>query len=210
MEPTNSKQVFIPASKPPAFNLSSRFSTAYIDKIAPWPWVPLMITAVNCYALWSLSWMFLVFQTPMFSYRGRNLGFSYVYENLFELTIPQLFLFYAVALSIFSIVSTVLWTYKFPNLWKRIYAVSIFAIIAMGLPLWIISLREYTYEKALEEKFQLEANYNEQLLLEAEHKIHGYIDDNPYSEWIKQDQQYHDEEIRLYELKYHNETNSKN
>lgn len=120
-----------------------------------WPWQAMMITAVNCFLLWAFTWLQFVITLSSFSYHGENLWFYTVTDEHFHMTIPELFLAFSLALSLFAIVAVMGATWKEPRLWKRVLAVSIFAIIAIGLSGSNLHLRHFCYEQAVAQRTEL-------------------------------------------------------
>jgi len=134
----------INSSKPLRIHLGLRSTP-----LSPWPWQATMLTAVNCYLLWAITWIQFVILVAFFSYRGLNLWYYSVSGKLFGLTIPELLLAISVTLSVFAVCAVAGSTYHVPRLWKRVFAVCLFAGFAIGLSCLSLHLRHYTYACAL-------------------------------------------------------------
>ncbi|MGE9268444.1 MAG: hypothetical protein ACQKBY_10130 [Verrucomicrobiales bacterium] len=145
---------------------------------APWPWKATMLTAVNCYLLVVLFWLcFVVSRIALRHPWVYNLDFyNYGSERFAGLNVPELFLVAALALSLFAFASIMIGTGKTPGLWKRLLCVSLFAALAVGLPLLILAGRRHSYEFARERAYVFNYRYQAELVRhydELDHENHS-------------------------------------
>lgn len=133
-------------------------------RLPSWPWKVTMLTAANCYLLWMLTWLQFLVTLVTFSYKGKNLWFYTASGEAFGLTIPELFLVFSIALSVFAACAVAGATWQVPRLWKRLLAVIIFAGIAIGFSCVNLQLRHYIYVRALESYAERHDNYHRNLM----------------------------------------------
>ena len=122
-----------------------------------------MLTAANCYLLWSFTWLNFVTALGHFSYRGRNLRFYTATGEPFGFSIPEMFFGFSIALVIFAVSAVLGGTWRTPRLWKRLLAVTIFAAITLGASILNLHLRHYCYDRALESREHWQLNYQRNL-----------------------------------------------
>ena len=108
-----------------------------------------MLTAANSYLLWAFTWIQFVVTVATFSYRGLNLLFYVENAPPFDHTLPELFLGFSVALSLFAITAITGATCRTPRFWKRLLTVGIFAAIGIGFSCLNLHLRHYSYASAI-------------------------------------------------------------
>lgn len=167
--------------------------------IAAWPWRATLLTAMNCYLLWGFTWVQFVASLSCFSYRGRNLGFYAVTPEPFGMTVPETFLLFSIALSVFSLCAVSVGTWRSPRLWKRVFAVGIFVGIAIGFSSLNLHLRHYCYAQALVYRAQAHETYHRNLVTNYD------SDDRSVVQWLEWDRRVvedYDEDIRLYREKH--------
>ena len=157
-----------------------------------------MVTAVNCFLLWSFTWFQFLIQLSTFSYRGWNLSPYTTTAEPFGVSTPKLFFGFSVALSVFAVTAVVGGTRSTPKLWKRLLAVSIFATIVIGFSGTILHLRHYSYRQALSHREFLQKRYDSQQLVHSD-------DSDDQQRWLELDRnriRHLDAMIRRYEESY--------
>ena len=165
----------------------------------PFPWQATMLTTVNCYLLWSLSWLQFVTTFSNFTSSGDNLTFYAISGEPLGLSIPESFLFTSIALSAFAISAVVGATFRVPRLWKRLLTVCVFSVIAIGFSCINLHLRHYCYAQALrcqDEVMRLQ--YQRQI-------VYGNSTDHSILERLERGRQRlatYDELLRKYRSKY--------
>lgn len=164
-----------------------------------WPWEATMITAANCYLLWSFTWLQFVTSLSTFSYQGKNLGFYTVDADPFGVSLPELFASFSVALALFALVGVIGRTRQTPRLWKRIVAVSVFATITIGFSFTVLHLRHYAYGQALALRAALQERYHRNLVVNYDSKDESTVF---WLEWESQSLEEQTEWIRRYEKNY--------
>lgn len=168
-------------------------------EIASWPWQATLVTTVNCYLLWSLTWFQFLITLCCFSYRGHNLWFYALEPDPFGLSIPETFLAFSIALSAFSFCAVAFGTWSTPRLWKRLLTVIIFAIIVLGFSCLNLHLRHYCYDQAAFHREQAQARYHRNLVLNYDSEDEWEVQN---LEWDRQVVEDYDEGIRMYREKY--------
>lgn len=158
-----------------------------------------MLTAANCYLLWSFFWLQFVTSFATFSYQGWNLG-PYIEDvSPFGVSLPELFAFFSVALALFALVAVIGGTRRTPRLWKRIVAVSVFTTITIGFSFTVLHLRHYAYGQALASRAALQERYHRNLVVNNDSK------DESTAFWLEWERKTLEEDtarIRRYEEKY--------
>jgi len=127
-------------------------------------WQENMITVVNCFMINSVFWMHFLTSSLAMNLSGRAL-FQYHKEVLFGLNIHQSFLLVSILVSVFAMVSVILWAHRAAFLWKRVLLVSIFSSIAIGFSCLMVKMEEWSYQHAksvLELSIQRDAELQEQ------------------------------------------------
>lgn len=158
-----------------------------------------MLTAVNCFLLWGLTWLQFVISLGNFSYRGTNLWFYVVEGEPLGMTIPETFLAFSIALSIFAVGAVVGGTRSEPRLWKRILAVGIFAAIAVGMSCMNVHLRHYSHGQAMKFRAAAMEDYHRNLTMK-------YDSTDPWDvewlEWQRRVVDGYDRDLDLYQERY--------
>lgn len=167
--------------------------------LPPWPWRETTLTAANCTLLWVIAWLQFLVMRLCFAFNGRNLWFYALEPPTFGLTIPETFLAFSIALSVFAIVAVAAGTRGVPRLWKRLFTVGLFAFFAIGLSLVNLHLRHYSYRQALFFREQAQASYHRQLVLHYDSSDSWEIQ---RLEWRQELVEDYDREIRRYREKY--------
>jgi hypothetical protein len=155
-----------------------------------WPWEATMLTVANCYLLWGFTWLQFVITLSCFSYKGKNLWFYTEVGEPLGLTIPESFLVFSIALSVFALCAVVGATWRTPRLWKRIFTVCIFAGIAVGLSCLNRHLRHYSYARAVESRAVSFKDYHRSLT----------VNNNSTDEWAIQSLEWQRQELQEYDL----------
>ena len=158
-----------------------------------------MLTTVNCYLLWGFTWLQFLTTFFSFSYRGRNLSFYTVSGDPLGFTIPEMFFGFSVALAVYAVCAVVGGTWRTPRLWKRILAVGLFVIIAIGASITNLHLRHYSYNQALEWREDLEEDCRRYLRI---YNNTGEAWALESLEWERRMLRVHVADIRIYEDKY--------
>ncbi len=156
-----------------------------------------MIAVVNCFMLWSLTWLQFLINFAFFSYEGHNLWFYITSTIFFGLTVPELFLLLSIVLSFFSVGAVIFGTRQAPKLWKRIVMVSIFSSITIGISLISLHLRHFSYQAAVN-SFEFTSQRYERNLA-SDSKKDWLIE---YLHLEKKNLEQSAENIQKYEVKY--------
>ncbi len=158
-----------------------------------------MLTALNCYVLWGLTWLQFLTTLGCFYYNGLNLWFYVVTGHPLGLTIPESFLAFSIALSLFAIGAVTGSTLRAPRLWKRLLTVGVFAALAIGLSCFNLHLRHLSYRRAIDTRAEILRGF-------GGHPASG---SDPGNEWLAQDLQWrrsaverYDELLSQYRAKY--------
>ncbi|MFC7339673.1 hypothetical protein ACFQY0_20985 [Haloferula chungangensis] len=167
--------------------------------ISPWPWRATLLTTVNCYLLWGLTWFQFVITLSCFSYSGRNLWFYALEPETFGLSVPETFLAFSIALSVFALCAVSVGTWRTPRLWKRLIIVGIFVAITLGFSCLNLHLRHYCYAQALFYRDQAQAKYHQNLVLNYDSEDEWVVQS---LEWDQQIVDEYNEGIRLYREKF--------
>lgn len=158
-----------------------------------------MLTAANCYLLWGLTWLQFVIILTGFSYRGLNLWFYSAAGEPLGMTIPESFLAFSIALSVFAVGAVTAATWHVPRLWKRMFTVSLFAVMAIGLSCLSLHLRHYSYAQALEFRAESHRTYHRNLTINYDSTDDWTVQ---WLEWDRRVVEEYDEQLRQYRKKY--------
>ena len=158
-----------------------------------------MLTAVNAYLLWALTWLQFVTTLAVFSYRGFNLWFYSVRSDPFGLSIPEGFFVASIALSIFSLCAVIGGTTEEPRLWKRVFTIALFAGLSIGASCLNLHLRHYCYKQALHFRGEAFIRYHRNLTVDYDSNDQWRKD---RLEWDRHVLERYDEQIRLYRDRY--------
>lgn len=186
---------------PPSDEASAKRVTFGVKQpvIPSWPWRATMLTALNAYSLWSLTWLQFVTTLAFFAYDGSNLWFYAVRSYPFGLSIPEGFLAFSIALSVFALCAVVGGTWGVPRLWKRVFTVSLFVGFAIAFSCLNLHLRHYCYAQALHFRQEALDRYHRNLTV-------NYDSDDPWTtsmlEWDREVFERYDKEIRAYRERY--------
>ncbi len=158
-----------------------------------------MLTALNAYSLWSLTWLQFVTTLACFAYDGSNLWFYTTSSDPFQLSIPEGFLAFSIALSVFALCAVLGGTRRVPRLWKRVFVVSLFIGFAIGFSCLNLHLRHYCYAQALHFREEALDRYHRNLTV-------NYDSDDPWTtsmlEWDREVFERYDKGIRAYRERY--------
>jgi hypothetical protein len=115
------------------------------------------------------------------------------------MTVPETFIAFSMALSVFSLGAVSVGTWRTPRLWKRVFTVGIFVAITLGFSCLNLHLRHYCYAQALFYRDQAQARYHRNLVLNYDSEDEWVVQ---LLEWDQQVVEQYDEGIRLYREKF--------
>lgn len=158
-----------------------------------------MLTVANCYLLWGLTWLQFVTTLGCFSFSGRNLWFYTVNGEPLGMTIPESFFAFSIALSVFAVAAVMGATWNTPRLWKRLFAVCLFAGMAIGLSCLSLHLRHYSYDRAIESHAEAHRIYYRKLTIHYNSTDDWIVQD---LEWARRVVEEYDAQLQQYREKY--------